>query len=242
MFLSPFYEVVLFSSLYPAATNSSNTLTLNSARNPASTAPINFKIIIIGSDSSSRYMEGPTTFRAYVPNTFNQVAFNLPIKTISAANYDVNLKITLNNPLNSNTYLQVTSIVDLPVSYTFAFNSSSTVPTYTIAPSNIVLGNLASSSIISEPVLLSLGNFTVVNPPFAKKPVLLTFRTLQFIRSRFYVIDEVNVEITANPSTITQSGVSVQTLSIGAVTTYTLWFVSVNNLISGSYVIVNFPL
>ncbi len=56
------------------------------------------------------------------------------------------------------------------------------------------------------------------------------------------MIDEVIIGITANPGTITQSGVSAQSLSIGAVTTYNLWFVSVNNLISGSYVIINFPL
>jgi hypothetical protein len=89
------------------------------------------------------------TFQAIMPNTFNQVSFNLPTNNISAANYNVNLKITLNNPLNSDTYLQMTSTVDLPISYTFAFNSLSTVPTYAIEPHYFMLGNLARSSIAS---------------------------------------------------------------------------------------------
>jgi hypothetical protein len=47
--------------------------------------------------------------------------------------------------------------------------------------------------------------------------------------------------VTATTSTITQSGVNAQVPNIGSVTTYELWFLPVNRLISGSYIIITFP-
>ena len=233
----------MFSSLYASATNNSNTITLNSARNPASFAPIKLKIVISASDGSSVYMTGSTTIAASTTNTFNGVTFDLPVKTISSINSNVGLRVTLRNPLNSNTFLRVTGASQISFSYGYAFNSLSTVPTeITGQPSGqLLLGNLARSTITSEPTILSLGNFTVINPPYSQKSVSLTFRTEQLINSTYYFIDETTIQVAATASTITQSEVRPQILNIGSVTSYDLWFVSVNRLISGSYVIITFP-
>lgn len=116
-----------YSSIYNSASNSSNSLTLNNARNPSSFSPITLKIVISASDGSV-YMIGSTTFAASSTNTFNGIVFDLPIKTISSTNLNVNLKITLKNPMNSNTYLRVIYPSTISCSYIFGFNSLSTTP------------------------------------------------------------------------------------------------------------------
>ncbi len=120
---------MIFSSLYSSKTNNSNTITLNNARNPSSFAPVKLKIVITASDGSSVYMTGSTTFSASSTNTFNGITFDLPNKNISQTNSNINLRITLRNPLNSNTYLRVIYSTQISCSYAFAFNSLSTVPT-----------------------------------------------------------------------------------------------------------------
>lgn len=96
-------------------------------------------------------MTGSTTIAASTTNTFNGVTFDLPVKTISASNSNVNLRITLRNPLNSNTFLRVISGSQISFSYGYAFNSLSTVPTeITGQPAGqLLLGNLARSTITS---------------------------------------------------------------------------------------------
>jgi hypothetical protein len=122
-------ELMVFSNLYAVATNNSNSITLSNARNPSSFAPISLKIVISASDGSSVYMTGSTTFSASTTNRFNGVTFDLPVKSISLANTNVNLRITLRNPFNSNTFLRVISSSQISFSYIFGFNSLSTVPT-----------------------------------------------------------------------------------------------------------------
>lgn len=125
-------------------------MTLNYARNPSSFSPITLQIVISANDGSV-YMIGSTTYSASSTNTFNGVAFDLPIKTISSTNLNVNLKITLKNPMNSNTYLRVIYPSTISCSYIYGFNSLSTTPNeITGQPSGqMLLGNLAKSTLTS---------------------------------------------------------------------------------------------
>jgi hypothetical protein len=41
----------------------------------------------------------------------------------------------------------------------------------------MLISSLTRTTITTEPTLLSMGNFTLVNPPFAQKPVAISFRT-----------------------------------------------------------------
>lgn len=189
-------------------------------------------------------MTGSTTFAPSSTNAFNGLTFDLPNKSISSVNNNINLRITPRNPLNSNTFLRVifpSSYVSL--SYSFAFNSLVTTPQeVTGQPSGqLLLGNLARSTITSEPTLLSLGNFTLSNPPFGSKPVTVTFRTEQLINSTYFFIDESTISVTCNPSTILQYGVRPQLRNIGSTTSYDLWFINVNRLLISSYLIITFP-
>ena len=120
---------MVFNSLYTSATKNSNSITLNNARNPSSFAPIKLKIVISAIDGSSVYMTGSTTFGASTTNAFNGVTFDLPVKNISLTNSNVNLRITLRNTLNSNTFLRVIYSSQISSSYIYAFNSLSTVLT-----------------------------------------------------------------------------------------------------------------
>jgi len=86
-----------------------------------------------------------------------------------------------------------------------------------------------------------MGNFTIINPPFGQKPVSITFRTEQLINSVYYYVDQTAIYFTGTSSTITQSGVKPQLTTIGSVTSYDLWFVTINKLISGSYINITFP-
>ena len=61
------------------------------------------------------------------------------------------------------------------------------------------------------------------------------------VGTNYFLIDRSTVDIVSTPSTITQFGVTASNTSINAVTRYTLWFRSVNQLISTSFIIVNFP-
>lgn len=54
-------------------------------------------------------------------------------------------------------------------------------------------------------------------------------------------MDETTIQITSTPSTIAQSGLKATVTSIGSVTTYTLWFVTVNKLTSESFIQITFP-
>jgi hypothetical protein len=55
------------------------------------------------------------------------------------------------------------------------------------------------------------------------------------------LIDRSTVDIIATPSTITQFGVTMSNRSINANTRYTLWFRNINQLITTSFIIINFP-
>lgn len=54
-------------------------------------------------------------------------------------------------------------------------------------------------------------------------------------------MDSGQVQITSSASTITSAGLSLSAVGIGAYATYTIWFVTVNKLVSGSTIVMTFP-
>jgi hypothetical protein len=49
---------------------------------------------------------------------------------------------------------------------------------------------------------LTLNNFTLINPPYANKPVTLTISTENLVDSIYYLIDRSTVDIVSTPSSI----------------------------------------
>ena len=121
------------------------------------------------SDGTSVYMTGATTFAATSSNTFTSVTFNIPNKTISTPNNNVNLKLAPKNPIGSNTYLRIITQSDMSMSYIYGGNNLVTIPNQVAGQpaGQILLGNLTKNSSTSQPTLLSLTNFFLTNPPYA---------------------------------------------------------------------------
>ncbi len=121
------------------------------------------------SDGTSVYMTGSTTFSPTITNTFSSVVFNLPNKSISITNNNVNLRLAPRNPIGSNTYLRIITASDMFLSFTYNTNNLLTITNQiTGQPSGqILLGNLTRNSSLTQPTLLSLTNFFLTNPPYA---------------------------------------------------------------------------
>jgi hypothetical protein len=124
---------------------------------------------VTASDGTSVYMTGSTTFSPTITNTFSSVVFNLPNKSISITNNNVNLRLAPRNPIGSNTYLRIITASDMFLSFTYNTNNLLTITNQiTGQPSGqILLGNLTRNSSLTQPTLLSLTNFFLTNPPYA---------------------------------------------------------------------------
>jgi hypothetical protein len=124
---------------------------------------------VTASDGTSVYMTGNTTFSPTITNTFSSVVFNLPDKSISITNNNVNLRLAPRNPIGSNTYLRIITASDIFLSFTHNTNNLLTITNQiTGQPSGqILLGNLTRNSSLTQPTLLSLTNFFLTNPPYA---------------------------------------------------------------------------
>jgi hypothetical protein len=187
--------------------------------------------------SQYSYQNCTTTFSVSNPNTFPPIAFTPNSAAISATNI-ITLYLTPVNPISSNSYLRIYPGI-LKLSYKFNSYSQNTQPYQNLtSDGSLLLSNLAGST---TPPIISLSNFTLVNPPYANKPVAITFTTSNLIGSTFYLIDSGVVNIVCTPSTITSSGISLSVTNINSVSSYTVWFLTVNQLVSNSFILVNFP-
>lgn len=173
-------EILVYSSLFAADTSASGSVSLSRAKNPASTAPITISIILLArtSNTQSSYMNCTSTFSVSTPNAFKLVNFAAatPNTTISATNI-VGLRLQLTNPISSVSYLRIQPNI-LSVTYQFSNYNQNTQPFLaTTSDGSLLLGNLTNLTISSSPITLVLNNFTLINPPYANKPVSLTFST-----------------------------------------------------------------
>lgn len=172
-------ELLVFSSLFAADTSASGSVILARARNPASTAPITISIILLArtSNTQSSYMNCTSTFSVSTPNTFRLLNFAPATTntTIGATNI-ATLRLQLTNPISSISYLRIQPSI-LSVTYQFNNYNQITQPFLsTTSDGSLLLGNLTNAT-TSSPLILTLNNFTQINPPYANKPVTLTFTT-----------------------------------------------------------------
>jgi len=215
---------------------------LNGARNPPSTAPITISIVLfakISLNTQYSYQNCSATFWVNTPNAFKMSNFAITNTTISATNV-LTLSLQLNNPISSMSYLRINPN-SLRLTYLYNNYNQGTQPSQNPTnDSTLLISNLTTSTTTS-PSFLVLNNFTLVNPPYANKPVPITFTTSNLIANTYYLIDTSTVTITASPSTIVSYGMNIATTSINALTGYTVWFVTINQLVIGSYIVVVFP-
>lgn len=216
---------------------------MNAARNPPSTNAITISLVLyykVSLSTQYSYQNCTSTFSVPTPNNFKLTSFYYTNTAISATNI-VTLSLQLNNPISSISYLRISPGI-LRVTYQYNnYNLPGVTPSQSpTSDGTLLLGNLTLAG-SSQPNYLVLNNFTMVNPPYANKPVTITFTTLNLVGSTYYQIDIGSVNITAIPSTITSSGISLSNTSINAVSTYTLWFVTVNQLVVSSFIVITFP-
>lgn len=184
-------------------------------------------------------MNCTSTFAVSTTNVFRATNFGIVNTTIAATNI-ATLRLQLTNPISSISYVRIQPNI-LTISYQFSNYNMGTQPFQTsTSDGSLLLGNFTTST-TSSPTIINLNNFTLINPPYANKPVTLTFTTENLVDSTFYLIDRGTFDIVASPSTIVESGVSATNTSINAVSRYTLWFRNINRLISTSFIIINFP-
>ena len=161
--------------------------------------------------------------------------------TAISANNILTLSLQPTNPISAASYLRINPSI-LRLTYLYNNYNQGTQPSQNpTTDGTLLIGNLTGTGTASSPGYLVLNNFTLTNPPYGNKPVTLTFTTSNLVGNTYYLIDSSSVSITATPSTITSGGISVTNTSLNAITTYNIWFITVNTLVVSSFIIVSFP-
>ena len=120
-------------------------------------------------------MTNTITFSINTPNEFGLLNFDNADKTISQQNI-ITLRLSVTNPISTISYLRIDPDI-LSLTYQFHQYNQGTQPTeVTTNDGTLLLGDLTDST-TSSPTFLTLKNFTLTNPPYANKPVTLTFTT-----------------------------------------------------------------
>jgi len=123
--------------------------------------------------SEQPYMNCSTTLSVPTPNTFRLTNFS-PSNTAIGATNIITLRLQVTNPISSISYIRMQPSI-LTLSYQFNNYNQGTQPFQsTTSDGSLLLGNLTQSTTVS-PSILTLNNFTLINPPYAGKPVTLTF-------------------------------------------------------------------
>lgn len=194
----------------------------------------------ISTNNQYSYQNCTATFAVPSPNSFKMANFAITNTAISATNI-LTLSLQPSNPISTTSYLRINPSI-LRLTYVYNNYNQGTQPSQNpTTDGTLLIGNLTSAGISSSPSFLVLNNFTLSNPPYANKPVTITFTTSNLVGSTYYLIDSSSVNITASPSTISSANISISNSSINAIATYNIWFVTVNTLIVSSFVVINFP-
>ena len=180
-----------------------------------------------------------TSIQVSTPNSFTLLTFPNSVSTILATNI-ITLRLTPKNPISTSTYLRINP-GGLDLSFVFnLYNQNARPSQTTTTDGTLLLGNLTTSTTV-KPTSLTLNNFTLINPPYSNKIVTLTFSTFNLVGDVEYSIDQGTVEISASPSTIIQAGLSASDTTINTLTTYTIWFKTINSLIVSSIIVYTLP-
>lgn len=184
-------------------------------------------------------MNCTSTFSVSTPNSFRITSFATTNPAISASNV-ITLRLQVTNPVSSISYIRIQPNT-LALTYQFNNYNQGTQPfQVTATDGSMLIGNLTTST-TSSPSILTLNNFTLINPPYSTKPVTITFTTENLVDSVYYLIDRGTVDIVSTPSTITEFGINVANTSINAISRNTIWLKTLNRLISTSFIMLVFP-
>lgn len=181
-----------------------------------------------------------TTFQATTPGTFGSISFNPTTNAISSSS-SISLFLGLSNPISSVSYLSITYGSDLQLSFSYVTSNQQTtqvtVPTGTA--NTLLIGNLTNAT--SQVTSLFIASFTLINAPYAGLSNSVTFLTQNLEGGTYFSVDSRTVSLTSVTSTIVTAGASLSNNSIGATSTLTVSFTSVNALITNSLVLVTVP-
>lgn len=213
------------------------------ARNPASLNSITVTaniLFFLSSTAQPSYMTCTTTFQATTPGTFGSISFNPTNNAISASS-SISLFLGLANPISSISYMSISYGSDLQLSYNYVTSNQQT--TQVTVPSGtantLLIGNLTNAT--SQVSSLFMASFTLINAPYAGLSNTVTFLTQNLVSGIYYAVDSRSVSLTSVISTIVTASASFSNNSIGASSTLTVSFTSVNTLISGSIVLIIIP-
>jgi len=239
-----FNEILTYSSLYSTNSTSNMTLTINNARNPASTQPVTITATLfffITSTNQPSYMTCSTTFAPTTPNQFSGISFSPLTQTISETN-PITLVLNVTNPISSSSYLRMTYPSDISISFSYVASNQAIVPVFYPITGGLLLGSLTTSTTIFT--TLFLVQFFFTNAPYGNLPVSVVFQTYNQLSgsNNTFLIDNATLSYTFTPSTIISAVVTALNSSIGVTTNMTLSFTTINTLILNSKIIVTLPI
>lgn len=212
--------------MFNSLTSTSFSVSVGGVRNPISTYPINIVFNILTTSSNS-IQTCANSFSATVPNSFRSISFINSVKTISSNNTIV-LSLTINNPLPNTAVLNLSTT--LPITYNYVGLNLNKPYLLNTSNGNLIIANITSTNISSGFPLL-IGNFILTNPPYSGVSIPVIFSTQISVNSVYYSVDSSTVGISATPSTILQSNITVDNLTISVISNYLITFVNINSLI-----------
>lgn len=234
-------ESIVFKSIFSAAgaaIGTSQNVAVYSIKNPPSTAPIAIQILIQTSGGQN-VQSCSVQLAATTPNQLR--ATFAPSNSAISANSIIKLSFRNTNPLpGSSSYLRIASPLALSYNYT-AVNSTSTVAPIRVTSTDgsLLIQGLSTANIASLSGYF-LGMFTLTNAPSSKK-FTLAFTTQTYSSGTFYSVDSSSIDVQAVAATITVASVSAQNNLAYAIGQFTVSFTTINNLVSGSFAVIQFP-
>lgn len=208
---------------------------LTNIRNPPSLAPITLSFSI--STQIGVVQQCTSTFAPSSTNVLTSLTFPNSNRSISASNQIIFNAVT-SNPLPANAYLRINT--SLAVGYTYVPLRPNKLQKVTTTDGTLLLSNLTSTAVSSQ-YPLTVGNFTLSNPKYSGKGVLVTFSTEEYINGSYYKVDAASISITADASTISTSSLAITNKTVNTITTYNVNFTTVNAITGLGTIVVVFP-
>lgn len=164
-------ETITLVNAITVAGTSNIVFQLTTVKNPPSTAPISMTFTI--STQTGVVQQCSSTFSVTIPNSLTSITFTNTNRTISVVNPIIFNSVT-SNPLPANAYLRVTT--SLALGYTYVPLRPNKLQKVTTTDGSLLLSNLTSVGVSSQ-YPITVGNFSLTNPKFTGKGVLITFST-----------------------------------------------------------------
>lgn len=154
-------------------------------------------------------------------------------RNISALNGATRLSLRATNSFPSSGYVRLTFPSGMVV-----YNGA--LSTHFSTSTDISLTGFQSSNVNLAGSMTTIISYNVTYPP-STRPASIVVHTLTNVSGNVYLIDTYTETVTANAGAITTSSVSTNNQSINFISTLTVTFTILNNLISGSVIRVQVP-